>query len=110
MGDELRYRGYDIHDLARSATFEEVAHLLIHEELPNAYILARYKQKLLTMRGLPAPLKAVLEQIPTAAQPMDVLRTGLFGAGHRAAGTRRPADAGERATSPTGCWPPSRPC
>ena len=75
-GKELRYRGYDITDLAEHATFEEVAHLLIHEELPNGYELARYKHKLESMRGLPAPLKAVLEQVPAAAQPMDVLRTG----------------------------------
>ena len=75
-GKELRYRGYDINDLAEHATFEEVAHLLIHEELPNGYELARYKHKLESMRGLPAPLKAVLEQVPAAAQPMDVLRTG----------------------------------
>ena len=76
-GRELRYRGYDIHDLARAASYEEVAALLIHENLPNPFILTRYKQKLLTMRGLPAPVKAVLEQVPTAAQPMDVLRTGI---------------------------------
>lgn len=75
-GKELHYRGYDINDLAAEATFEEVAHLLIHEELPNAYQLARYKQKLESMRGLPAPLRTVLEHVPTAAQPMDVLRTG----------------------------------
>lgn len=80
-GRELRYRGYDIHDLARSATYEEVAALLIHEDLPNSFILARYKQKLLTMRGLPAPVKAILEQVPTAAQPMDVLRTGISALG-----------------------------
>lgn len=75
-GKELHYRGYDIHDLAAHATFEEVAHLLIHEVLPNPYELGRYRQKLESMRGLPAPLKTVLEQIPAAAQPMDVLRTG----------------------------------
>lgn len=75
-GKELRYRGYDINDLAAYATFEEIAHLLVHETLPNVYELARYKQKLDSMRGLPAPIKAVLEQIPTAAQPMDVMRTG----------------------------------
>lgn len=80
-GMELRYRGYDIHDLAEHATFEEVAHLLVHEALPNAYELARYKVKLDSMRGLPAPLKAVLEQIPTAAQPMDVMRTGCSAMG-----------------------------
>ena len=75
-GKELHYRGYDIHDLARYASFEEVAHLLIHEELPNRYMLDRYKQKLYTMQGLPAAMKSVLETIPTAANPMDVLRTG----------------------------------
>src|SRR5512133_3478410 len=75
-GKELRYRGYDIHDLAGKATFEEVAHLLIHQVLPNTYELARYKIKLESMRGLPAPLRSALEWVPTAAQPMDVLRTG----------------------------------
>jgi 2-methylcitrate synthase len=80
-GRELRYRGYDIHDLASYATFEEVAALLIHEDLPNAYILDRYKQKLANMRGLPMPVKAILEQVPTAAQPMDVLRTGVSALG-----------------------------
>ncbi len=75
-GKELRYRGYDINDLAEYGTFEEVAHLLVHEVLPNHYELSRYKIKLGAMRGLPAQLRAVLEAIPTAAQPMDVLRTG----------------------------------
>ena len=55
-GKSLHYRGYSITDLAKHATFEEVAHLLIHEELPNAYELDRYKVKLESMRGLPAPL------------------------------------------------------
>lgn len=75
-GNQLHYRGYDIHDLAKYASFEEVAHLLIHEELPNHYIYTRYQQKLESMRGLPMPLKLALEQIPAAAQPMDVLRSG----------------------------------
>jgi 2-methylcitrate synthase len=75
-GRELHFRGYDIHDLAEYATFEEVAYLLIHGELPMPSELDRYKQKLKSMRGLPAPLKTVLEQIPAATHPMDVLRTG----------------------------------
>lgn len=75
-GSELDYRGYNIQDLAKYATFEEVAALLIHDYLPNSYIMARYKQKLMTMRGLPAAVKTVLEHIPPSAQPMDVLRTG----------------------------------
>lgn len=76
LGKELHYRGYSIYDLAAHATYEEAAYLLIHEELPTSYELARYKQKLESMRGLPAALKTVLEAIPTSAQPMDVLRTG----------------------------------
>ncbi len=75
-GHDLRYRGYAIRDLAKYATFEEVAHLLVHGELPNTSQLGRYRLMLRAMRGLPAPLKAVLEQIPAAAHPMDVLRTG----------------------------------
>jgi 2-methylcitrate synthase len=75
-GKDLHYRGYDINDLAEHATFEEVAHLLVHENLPNGYELARYKQKLESMRGLPAPLRAALEAVPPSANPMDVLRTG----------------------------------
>jgi 2-methylcitrate synthase len=74
-GKGLFYRGYDIHDLAEFATFEEIAHLLIHGDLPNANQLTRYKTRLKAMRGIPAPVKAVLEQIPAAAHPMDVLRT-----------------------------------
>ena len=75
-GNDLHYRGYDIAELARGATFEEVAHLLVHERLPNRAELAAYGAKLKKMRGLPAALRAALEQVPAAAHPMDVLRTG----------------------------------
>jgi 2-methylcitrate synthase len=75
-GNDLAYRGYDILDFSDKAEFEEVAHLLIHERWPNRHELDRYKQKLRSQRGLSAPLKTVLEQIPAAAHPMDVLRTG----------------------------------
>ena len=80
-GNDLHYRGYDIADLAAHATFEEVAHLLIHERLPNATELAAYRAKLANHRGLPAPLRTVLEQIPGNAHPMDVLRTGCSALG-----------------------------
>lgn len=75
-GNDLHYRGYDILELARYATFEEVAYLLIHGELPTAGELAGYHKKLKTLRGLPGALKKVLEQIPASAHPMDVMRTG----------------------------------
>lgn len=75
-GNDLHYRGYDILDFAESADFEEIAYLLIHEKLPNAAELSAYRQKLRTLRDLPAALRTVLEQIPASAHPMDVLRTG----------------------------------
>ncbi len=75
-GNDLHYRGYDIVELAKQATFEEVAYLLIHEELPNHSALKDYVRKLKGLRSLPAEVKTVLEHIPAAAHPMDVLRTG----------------------------------
>ncbi len=74
-GNDLHYRGYDILDFADSSEFEEIAHLLVHGTLPNIAELAAYKTKLKSLRGLPAAAKAVLEQIPAAAHPMDVMRT-----------------------------------
>lgn len=80
-GHGLIYRGYSIDDLAEHAQFEEVAYLLLRGELPNAQQLDAYQQELVSMRTLPDPLKAALEQIPASAHPMDVLRTGcsMFG-------------------------------
>src|SRR5574340_35584 len=76
LGHDLRYRGYDINDLAEFSSFEEVAYLLIHGKLPVKNELQRYRRKLKNLRGIPAPVKTVLEAIPAAAHPMDVLRTG----------------------------------
>ena len=69
-GNDLHYRGYDILDIAESCEFEEIAYLLIHGKLPNPAELAAYKAKLMRLRGLPAAVRAVLEQLP-AAQPPD---------------------------------------
>ena len=75
-GNDLAYLGYDILDFAETAEFEEIAHLLIHGRLPNKAELANYKRKLKALRGLPSVVQEVLESIPAAAHPMDVLRTG----------------------------------
>ena len=80
-GNDLAYRGYDILDIAERCEFEEIAHLLIHGKLPSAAELAGYKSKLKSLRGLPAAVKAVLECVPAAAHPMDVLRTGCSALG-----------------------------
>jgi 2-methylcitrate synthase len=99
-GNDLHYRGYDILDIAEQCEFEEIAHLLVHGTLPNRAGLAAYKRKLRAMRGLPAVVQDVLEALPAAAHPMDVMRTGVSALGatlpegdrHDAAGAREIAD------------------
>ena len=80
-GNDLHYRGYDIKDLATKSSFEEVAHLLVHGYLPTWSELKAYRAKLQRMRGLPSQVKGVLERLPAAAHPMDVLRTGCSALG-----------------------------
>ncbi|MFS8138580.1 MAG: citrate/2-methylcitrate synthase, partial [Thermomonas sp.] len=75
-GNDLHYRGYDIHDLATKSTFEEVAHLLVHGTLPTQSQLNAYKTKLKRLRGVPAIVTDALELVPANAHAMDVLRTG----------------------------------
>ncbi|MET0582012.1 MAG: citrate/2-methylcitrate synthase, partial [Pseudoxanthomonas sp.] len=76
-GNDLHYRGYDILDIARASEFEEIAFLLVHGKLPNRAELASYKAKLKSLRGVPAAVKAALDQLPASAHPMDVMRTGV---------------------------------
>ncbi|MCE5232489.1 MAG: 2-methylcitrate synthase [Mizugakiibacter sp.] len=99
-GNDLHYRGYDIHDLATKASFEEVAHLLVYGVLPTWSELNAYRAKLKRLRGLPAPVKGALELLPASTHPMDVLRTGASVLGtvlpekddHNLAGARDIAD------------------
>jgi 2-methylcitrate synthase len=99
-GNDLHYRGYDILDIAAECEFEEIAYLLVHEKLPNRTELAAYKTKLKALRVLPAAVATVLEQLPAASHPMDVLRTGVSALGccvpealdHHSAGARDIAD------------------
>jgi hypothetical protein len=80
-GNDLHYRGYDILDIAEVCEFEEIAHLLVHGKLPTAAELLAYKARLKAMRGLSASVKIALEQLPAAAHPMDVMRTGVSALG-----------------------------
>ena len=80
-GNDLHYRGYDINDLAETCEFEEVAYLLVHGTLPTPAQLNNYKAKLKSLRGLPQVVKTVLEALPAAAHPMDVMRTGCSALG-----------------------------
>lgn len=81
IGDVLRYRGYDVQDLAEECSFEEVAHLLVHGSLPTSGELSGYSAKLRALRGLPSAVRRTLEALPAAAHPMDVLRTGISAMG-----------------------------
>ena len=76
-GNDLHYRGYDILDIATTCEFEEIAYLLVHGKLPTVAELAGYKTKLKALRGIPAAVKAALEQLPPSAHPMDVMRTAV---------------------------------
>lgn len=99
-GNDLHYRGYDILDVAETCKFEEIAYLLVHGKLPTVPELKSYQTKLKSMRGIPAAVKASLEQLPASTHPMDVLRTGCSVLGavmpekedHNAAGARDIAD------------------
>jgi 2-methylcitrate synthase len=73
----LFYRGYDVHDLARHCTFEQVAYLLLMGELPTAPQLGQFEKELDANRKLPEPVVAMLRLQPKDAHPMDVLRTGV---------------------------------
>ena len=80
-GNDLHYRGYDILDVADVCEFEEIAFLIVHGKLPTKAELRNYKAKLISLRGLPAAVKASLEALPAASHPMDVMRTGLSAMG-----------------------------
>jgi 2-methylcitrate synthase len=99
-GNDLHYRGYNILHIAEHCEFEEIAYLLIHGKLPTQTELEVYKGKLARLRGLPAIVRTVLEQLPAASHPMDVMRTGVSALGcvlpekedHNHAGARELAD------------------
>ena len=71
----LYYFGYEIRGLTEQTCFEEVFYLLTHGELPAPAELKAFKFKMVEGRALPAAVKTLLESIPPAADPMDVLRT-----------------------------------
>src|SRR3984885_12957785 len=82
-GDQgvLAYCGYDIHDLARHATFEEVCYLLWHRRLPTRAELGDLQSALVAARPLPEGVQRLLRPLP-AANGMDLLRTLTSALGH----------------------------
>jgi citrate synthase len=70
----LAYCGYDIHDLARNATFEEVCYLLWHRRLPTRAELGDLQSQLVAARALPEGVQRLMRTLP-AGNGMDLLRT-----------------------------------
>src|SRR5580765_583039 len=77
----LAYCGYDIHDLARQATFEEVCYLLWHRRLPTRAELGDLQSQLAAARPLSEPVLRLMKQLPSG-NGMDLLRTLTSALGH----------------------------
>ena len=73
----LMYRGYDIHEMAEKASFEEVAYLLLNSELPNLEQLEKFRSAIAKERSLPKQVLEMLRLLPKNTHPMDMLRTGV---------------------------------
>src|SRR5258706_348053 len=73
----LLYHGYDVHEMAEHASFEEVSWLLLHGELPTPAQTAWMARDLAGERKLPPPVVEMLRLLPPGTHPMDALRTGV---------------------------------
>jgi citrate synthase len=77
----LAYYGYDIHDLARGASFEEVCYLLWHGRLPGRAELGDLQSQLVAARPLSEPMLRLMKTLPSS-NGMDMLRTLTSALGH----------------------------
>jgi 2-methylcitrate synthase len=75
--NSLVYRGYPVQELAEHCSFEEVAWLIWHGELPNAEQLSEFQNAERNQRDISKDLLAVIQKSPRTAHPMDVLRTAV---------------------------------
>jgi citrate synthase len=73
----LEYRGYDIHDLAKHSSFEEVTYLLLFGELPKKKELELFCEELKERRELPPQIIGLLTHLSPFTHPMVVLRTAV---------------------------------
>jgi len=94
----LAYRGYDIHDLADHATFEEVCYLLWHGRLPNKAELGELQSQLAVARPLPEGILRLMRSLPPAPA-MDVLRTLVSALSHYDPGANDMSPEGRYRTS-----------
>ena len=73
--NSLTYRGYAVQDLCEKCGFEEVAYLILNEELPNETQLRKFKKNLEKNRNITINLREIVKHMPKKAHPMDVART-----------------------------------
>jgi len=78
----LRYRGYEIADLAAHSTFEETAYLLLRGELPNKGQLNEFRTRIQAAMTLPSQITDAINKLPNNIPPMDMLRTAASLLGH----------------------------
>ena len=75
--NSLLYRGYPVQELAEKCTFEEVAYLLWHGELPTPVQLEEFEKLERSLRPLDPRTKRIIDELPLTAHPMDVVRTAV---------------------------------
>lgn len=78
----LSYRGYFVGDLAEHCSFDEVAYLMLHGELPTAAELAAFQERVAAARRLPPVLKELFAALPNWTVPLDALRTAVSALAH----------------------------
>ncbi len=80
--DGLRYRGYAVPELAEFCTFDEVAYLLLYDELPTKTQLDRFQVRVNAARRLTQPIRDLLIALPKWTLPLDALRTVVSALAH----------------------------
>jgi citrate synthase len=73
----LRYRGYPVTELAEKASFEEVAYLLLHDDLPQHDELSAFESRIRQARRVPEALVELFRKLPRDVSTMDALRTAV---------------------------------
>ena len=78
----LSYRGYFVGDLAENCSFDEVAYLLLHGELPTSAQLLAFQERVAAARRIPPPIRDLLAALPKWTIPLDALRTVVSALAH----------------------------
>src|SRR3954454_21161387 len=73
----LSYRGYSVKELAEKCGFEEVAHLLLHGDLPNVEQLKAFRGRVFQAMTLPPLVEDYVSKVPANAVPMDIVRSAV---------------------------------